>query len=127
MPQVRCADCLGLVASPQQREHRVDLLLETFQRAFLLLGLFIDNGFLQLRKRVVGELQFQPTETGDFTLFRGHGVELRRRTSTTPTETEFEPMWYRGQTSGNNVTRPHGTSWRPRTCHAPWCIPGKLR
>jgi len=65
---------------PQRREHRVDLPLETFQRAFLLLGLLIDNGFLQLKKRVVGELQFQPTETGEFTLLRGHGVELRERT-----------------------------------------------
>lgn len=65
---------------PQQREHCVDLLLETFRRAFFFLGLLIDNRFLQLKKRVVGELQFQPTETGEFTLLRGHGVELRERT-----------------------------------------------
>jgi hypothetical protein len=44
-------------------------MLEAFQKAFLLLGLLIGNGFLQLKKRVVGELelQVQPTETREYT------------------------------------------------------------
>lgn len=61
---------------PQQRQHCVDLLLKSFWRAFLLLRLLIDNGFLQLKERPVGLLQFQPTETREF---RGHGVGLHRR------------------------------------------------
>src|SRR6267154_3327515 len=61
-------------STPTEREHRVDLLLEAFWSrpiwVFLLLGLLVDNGFLQLKKRVVGELQFQPTKTREFTSLR---------------------------------------------------------
>ena len=62
-----------LLLSEYASSRKIDRSLHT------ILGTRLSNK-CQLKKRVVGELQFQPTETGEFTLLRGHGVELRERT-----------------------------------------------
>ena len=40
------------------------------------LRILVDNGFLQLKKRVAGELQFQPTETEQFALLNGKTMKV---------------------------------------------------
>ena len=66
----------AIPASTPQREHRVNLVLEAFWGRLiwvcLLLELLVYNGFLQLKKRVVGQLQFQPAETREFALLKRH-------------------------------------------------------